>query len=75
VSYSAWCFYSTTAGEIIALEKVENNPNGITEVRSHSKLLADGRLEVRSSYLQNGQWVPGHSATYRAVAQQQVLFK
>ncbi len=67
--------FNARIGEIIALEKVENNKNGITEVKSFSRIMPDGRLEVKSSYLQNGSWVDGHSATYQPVAQQDIIFK
>ncbi|SNY55779.1 hypothetical protein SAMN06297280_2973 [Arsukibacterium tuosuense] len=63
------------SGEITALENVENNQNGITQVKSHSKLMPDGSLQVRSSYLQNEQWVDGHSALYQPVAPQEIIFK
>ena len=61
-------------GQIIAVEKVENNQNGISEVKSYSKIMPDGTMETRSSYLQNGNWVPGHTAVYRPVAEQQIIF-
>lgn len=67
--------YDTTVGQIIALEKVENNQNGITEVKSYSRIMPDGTMEVKSSYLQNGSWVDGHHATYKKVAQQKIIFK
>lgn len=82
-------YYFTTAGfythgtitfdentsEIIALETVENNQNGITQVKSYSRVMPDGTLKTKSSYLQNGNWVEGHSATYKEVAQQQIIFQ
>ncbi|MDX1539665.1 hypothetical protein [Arsukibacterium sp.] len=67
--------FNPQSGEIIALENVENNQNGITQVKSHSKIMPDGSLQVRSSYLQNEQWVEGHSAVYQPVAPQEILFK
>jgi hypothetical protein len=67
--------YDANVGQIVALEKVENNQNGVTEVKSFSRIMPDGTMEVKSSYLQNGNWVDGHSATYRKVAQQQIIFK
>ena len=67
--------FDSRVGEIIALENVENNQNGITQVKSFSRIMPDGTLHTKSSYLQNGQWVEGHSATYQPVAQQQILFK
>lgn len=67
--------FNPQSGEIIALENVENNENGITQVKSHSKIMPDGTLEVRSQYLQHQQWVEGHSAIYQPVAPQQIIFK
>ena len=67
--------FNTQSGEIVALENVENNQNGITQVKSFSRIMPDGTLETKSSYLQNGNWVDGHSATYKPVAQQQIMFK
>tara|TARA_R110002126_G_scaffold10245_75_gene46770 strand:- start:13677 stop:14207 length:531 start_codon:yes stop_codon:yes gene_type:complete len=67
--------FNPQSGEIIALEQVENNQNGITQVKSRSKIMTDGSLEVRSTYLQNEQWVEGHSAVYQLVAPQQIKFK
>ncbi|KUM54772.1 hypothetical protein [Rheinheimera sp. EpRS3] len=67
--------FDTQVGEIIAQEKVQNNQNGITEVKSFSRIMPDGTLDVKSNYLQNGSWVEGHRATYKPVAQQQIIFK
>lgn len=67
--------FNVQSGEITALENVENNQNGITQVKSNSKIMPDGTLEVRSTYLQNGQWVEGHNALYQPVAPQEIIFK
>lgn len=67
--------FDSQLGEIVALEMVENNQNGITQVKSFSRIMPDGSLHTKSSYLQNGTWVDGHSATYKPVAQQQIRFK
>ena len=67
--------FNPAIGEVIAVEQVENNQNGITQVKSYSRIMPDGTLETKSTYLQNGTWVDGHSATYQPVAQQQILFK
>lgn len=80
-------FYFTTAGFythgtmkfdeknsiLAAEEQVENNDNGITRVRSTSKLSAD-TLQVSSEYLQNGTWVSGHRATYTVAPDAHVEF-
>ncbi|GAB58608.1 hypothetical protein [Rheinheimera nanhaiensis] len=67
--------FNVQSGEIMALENVENNQNGITQVKSLSRILPDGTLQTKSSYLQNGNWVDGHSATYQPVAAQPIRFK
>ena len=67
--------FDRQSGEIIALENVENNQNGITQVKSFSRIMPDGTLQTKSSYLQNGNWVDGHSATYKPVAAQPIRFK
>lgn len=67
--------FNPQSGEITALENVENNQSGITQVKSRSKIMPDGSLEVRSSYLQNEQWIDGHSAVYQPVAPQEIIFK
>lgn len=66
--------FNVQSGEIVALENVENNQNGITQVKSFSRILPDGTLQTKSSYLQNGNWVDGHSATYQPVAAQPIRF-
>ncbi|WP_186435084.1 hypothetical protein [Rheinheimera sediminis] len=67
--------YSPVTNSIEAVEQVENNAQGITQVRSHSVLDQSGKLEVSSEYLQNGKWVKGHSALYKAVPQTELKFR
>jgi hypothetical protein len=67
--------YDPVTKVIEALEKVENNAQGITMVRSRSLLRQDGNLEVSSEYLQNGNWVKGHSALYQRVPSVEVKFR
>ncbi len=81
-------YYFTTAGfythgtmtinqntqVLTAEETVENNANGITKVRSSSKL-SENTLTTTSEYLQQGKWVVGHSAVYQAAPDAQVVFK
>ena len=67
--------FNEQSGDSVALVNVENNQNGITQVKSFSRIMPDGTLQTKSSYLQNGNWVDGHSATYNPVAQQQIMFK
>ncbi len=80
-------FYFTTAGfytrgsltvsgeQLISEEEVTGNANGITRVRSISILTPEGKLQVASEYLQNGQWTPGHAVTYTESPDAEVLFK
>ncbi len=69
-------FYFTTAGfytsgsfeidgnRFTSVEKVTGNANGITEVRSTSEILPDGRLHSRAQYLKDGKWIDGHEFYY-----------
>jgi hypothetical protein len=66
--------YDEKSKRIEALENVENNAQGITQVRSFSVLNPDGTLQVSSEYLQNGQWVKGHSALYKRLPHTEVKF-
>ncbi len=80
-------YYFTTAGFFThgtmtlqdgiytAAEKVEGGTEGITEVRSTSRVLEDGRLHMASEYLQNDQWVPGHEIFYVEAPDAKVVFK
>ena len=62
-------------GVYTAAEKVEGGSEGITEVRSTSRVLEDGRLHMASEYLQNDQWVPGHEIFYVEAPDAKVIFK
>ena len=62
-------------GVFTAVEKVEGASEGITEVNSSSTLLDDGRLHVKSKYLQNGEWVPGHEIFYSEAPEAELVFK
>lgn len=66
--------YDKVTKVIEALENVENNAQGITQVRSRSMLDQSGKLEVSSEYLQKGKWVKGHSASYKLVPHTEVKF-
>jgi hypothetical protein len=80
-------YYFTTAGffthgtmtvegkKMVNHELVVGNKNGITEVRSTSELTPDGKLVTRAEYLQNGEWVEGHAATYVEDPKAQVRFR
>lgn len=80
-------WYFTTAGFITrgtmdfqdrqwtSHEYVTGNAGGITEVKATGRLLDDGRLHVKSQYLRNGRWEPGHEVHYRRAPQAKVVFK
>lgn len=66
--------YDAASGKLTAEEKVENNANGITMVRSISTL-KEQQLLTSSEYLQKGQWVKGHAATYTQSKDGKVVFQ
>lgn len=80
-------FYFTTAGfyttgvmtsdgnKFINHETVTGNKQGITEVKSISEILPDGRLSVRAQYSQGGKWVEGHQVVYVEAPGAEVIFK
>lgn len=80
-------FYLTTAGfrtegfltiekdGFSALEEVKGSANGITQVRSSSKLVAPGKYKVVAEYLQNDKWVPGRETDYVEDSKAKVIFK
>jgi len=62
-------FYTTGTmaaedGFFVSHEEVTGAAGGVTAVRSTSKILPDGRLEGKTEYLRNGEWVPGREVTY-----------
>jgi len=80
-------FYFTTAGfyttgvmtidgnKFISHEIVTGNRQGITEVKSISEILPDGRLSVGAQYSQGGKWVEGHQVIYVEAPGAEVIFK
>ena len=62
-------------GKLIGSEKVSGEANGITEVRSTTEILPDGRMHSAAEYLQKGAWVPGHEFFYIEDPKAQVVFK
>ncbi len=56
-------------------EKVTGSKNGITEVRATSEVSGDGKLVVRSQYLQKDTWIKGHEVTYSLSPDSKVVFK
>lgn len=79
--------YYTTAGfttvgtmrlenrKFVTHEIVTGNKDGTTEVRGTTELSPDGTFHVRSEYLKNGTWVPGHEVTYREDSSAKVVFR
>jgi hypothetical protein len=63
------------AGGFVAHELVTGDADGITEVKSTSRVLPDGRLHVVSQYLKNGQWVDGRDVHYAEDKDAVVRFK
>src|SRR5262245_30689741 len=80
-------WYFTTAGfrtegtmkheddQFSAHEIVAGAAGGITEVKSTSKILPDGRLQVTAQYLKDGKWGDGRDAIYKEAPEAKVIFK
>jgi hypothetical protein len=80
-------YYFTTAGfyttgtmsvegsAIVSHEIVKGAAGGIAEVKATHRLLPDGRLQVKSRYLKNGQWEDGRETFYVEDPQAVVRFK
>lgn len=62
-------------GQCIAHETVAGAAGGVTEVKSTTTLLPDGRLQVKAEYLKDGQWSVGREVTYQLAPEAKVLFK
>jgi hypothetical protein len=62
-------------GRFITHEDVKGAANGVTEVRATSEILPDGKIHVKAEYLKNGEWTPGHEATYEEVPGSKIVFK
>jgi hypothetical protein len=62
-------------GKVVSHELVTGSANGVTEVRGTSRSQPDGTFHVKSEYLKNGEWVPGHEATYQEDPTTAVVFK
>lgn len=62
-------------GHIATRETVEGDANGVSEVRGTSELRPDGTVRVKSEYLKEGKWEPGHAATYRHDPAAKITFK
>ena len=62
-------------GQWLGHETVEGAAGGITEVKSTTKILPDGRLQVKAEYLKNGKWGEGREVTYKLAPEAKVIFK
>jgi hypothetical protein len=62
-------------GKFLGHEDIQGNADGITQVRSTSELLPNGKFHVRSEYLKNGHWTFGREVTYEEVPSARVVFK
>lgn len=62
-------------GKWTGLEKVSGEESGITEVKSVSEILSDGKLRTKAMFLKNGEWVDGHIITYEEDPKAEVIFK
>ena len=62
-------------GQWIGHEIVAGAASGITEVKSASKILADGRLLVKAEYLKDGKWSDGREVQYKEAPEAKVIFK
>jgi hypothetical protein len=62
-------------GQWSAREVVVGAASGITEVKSTSKLLPDGRLHVTTEYLKDGTWGAGREVFYKETPDAKVVFK
>jgi hypothetical protein len=62
-------------GRFTSFEKVIGSADGITEVRGTGTINDDGTMTSSSEYLKNGEWVPGHGATYHEAPDAKVVFK
>jgi hypothetical protein len=62
-------------GKFIGHEDIKGNADGITEVRSVSELLPNGRFHLKAEYLKNGEWTFGREITYEEAPGSKVIFK
>ena len=60
-------------GSFVAYEDVIGNENGITKVKSTSKMVA-GKMQISTSYLKNGKWTEPEYRTYSR-SDKAVVFK
>ena len=63
-------------GKIVTHETVQGAAaGGVTEVKAVMEFLPDGSYHNKSTYLKNGEWVPGHEFHYFEAPNAKVIFK
>ena len=62
-------------GQWIGHETVAGKAGGVTEVKSVSKILSDGRMHVKAEYLKDGKWEAGRETYYKEAPEAKVIFK
>lgn len=66
----------TAAGDALeSHEVVHGTTAGVREVKATSRVLPDGRLQVKSRHLTDGQWADGHEVRYVVDPKAVVRFK
>jgi hypothetical protein len=80
-------WYFTTAGfrtegtmkhegdQWVGQETIIGAAGGVTEVKSTSKILPDGRLQVKAEYLKDGKASGSREVTYKPAPDAKVIFK
>ena len=73
-------FYTTGTlkeedGAIMAHETVKGDADGVSEVKAVFRVLPDGRLHAKTSYLKKGQWVDARDMHYVEAPSAVVKFK
>jgi hypothetical protein len=61
-------------GNMVSHELVSGNENGITEVKSTSEIMEDGKLKGSAMYFKNGEWIKGHEIIYVEDQDAKVIF-
>jgi hypothetical protein len=62
-------------GGMVSHEVVKGNADGVTEVKATFRTLPDGRLHVKTLYLEQGKWVDGRDMHYTEAPGAVVKFK
>lgn len=62
-------------GEFTAIEFVEGEAGGVTEVRSTSRVLEEGGMHLTSEFRKDGEWQPGFETRYVENPEAEVVFE